>query len=57
MMELRALHAVNQRTTKARTFFLKYQKVCVNLSQRRLILLIEPRLDVIEHNAVSMRLI
>ena len=57
MMKLRALYAVNQRTTKAGTFLLEHQKVCINLLQRSFILLIKPRFNVIKHDTVPMQLI
>ena len=57
MMKLRALYAVNQRTTKAGAFLLEHQKVCINLLQRSFILLIKPRFNVIKHDTVPMQLI
>ena len=57
MMKLRALYPINQRTTKAGAFLLKHQKIRINLLQRSFILLIKPRLNVIKHDTVSMRLI
>lgn len=57
MMKLRALNAINQWTTKAGTFLLEHQKVCINLLQRSFILLIKPRFNVIKHNTVPMQLI
>ena len=57
MMKLRALYAVNQRTTKAGTFLLEHQKVCINLLQRSFILLIKPTFNVIKHDTVPMQLI
>lgn len=57
MMKLRALYAVNQRTTKAGTFLLEHQKVCINLLQRSFILLIKSRFNVIKHDTVPMQLI
>ena len=57
MMKLRALYAVNQRTTKAGTFLLEHQKVCINLLQRSFILLIKPRCNVIKHDPVPIQLI
>ncbi len=57
MMKLRALYAINQRTTKAGTFLLKHQKVCINLLQCSFILFIKPRFNVMKHDTVSMQLI
>lgn len=57
MMKLRALYAVNQLTTKAGTFLLEHQKVCINLLQRSFILLIKPRFNVIKHDTLPMQLI
>lgn len=57
MMKLRALDTVNQWTTKAGTFLLEHQKVCINLLQRSFILLIKPRFNVIKHDTVPMQLI
>ena len=51
-----ALH-LDQRTTKAGTFLLEHQKVCINLLQRSFILLIKPRFNVIKHDTVPMQLI